>query len=143
MVKKGYLLTLEAIIAVVILFLFIYSIMFVGGRINENEKVKERMDFVLKEISLNNVYRECVGNIDFDSLDSRNPSIKENLKNCPDDVSVVDFIDENLESYSYDICIEFCEIGFEVSNVYVSSVFISAVLTKEIGKEIYLYVWEE
>ncbi|MAG19947.1 hypothetical protein CL618_00760 [archaeon] len=142
MVKKGYLLTLEAIIAVVILFLFIYSIMFVGGRINENEKVKERMDFVLKEISLNNVYRECVGNIDFDSLDSRNPSIKENLKNCPDDVSVVDFIDENLESYSYDICIEFCEINVD-KNVYVSSVFISAVLTKEIGKEIYLYVWEE
>ena len=121
---------MEAIIAVVILFLFIYSIMFVGGRINENEKVKERMDFVLKEVSLNNVYRECVGL-------NKTGSIKEDIVDC----GLKDFIDSNLEGYSYDLCIEFCEINVD-KNVYVSSVFISAVLDRKIGKEIYLYVWE-
>ena len=143
--KKGYLMTLEAIIAVVIIFLFIYSVMNINQRgISKEENVKEKMDFILKGISLNEEYRECIvkGQIDDTEKECEKQIGEEFVK-----AGIRGFIEETLpDVYDYKLCIGNCNVGVE-KNIYVSSIFVSAVLDlkdkNKLYKEVYLYVWEE
>lgn len=114
--------TLEAIIAVVIIFLFIYSVMFDSSKVNEGDKVKEKMSFVLKEISLNEEYRECIVGLGDGSIKDK----------CG--------FDEFIDFENYELCVGYCDLDVK-GDVFVSSIFVSAVLDKKIDKEVYLYVW--
>ena len=138
--KKGYLMTLEAIIAVVIIFLFIYSVMNINQRgISKEENVKEKMDFILKGISLNEEYRECIvkGQIDDTEKECEKQIGEEFVK-----AGIRGFIEETLpDVYDYKLCIGNCNVGVE-KNIYVSSIFVSAVLDEKNEKEVYLHVWE-
>ena len=138
--KKGYLMTLEAIIAVVIIFLFIYSVMNVSQRgISKEENVKEKMDFILKGISLNEEYRECIvkGRVDKTGKECERKIGEEFVK-----AGIRGFIEETLpDVYDYKLCIGNCNVGVE-KNIYVSSIFVSAVLDEKNEREVYLYVWE-
>ena len=138
--KKGYLMTLEAIIAVVIIFLFIYSVMNVSQRgISKEENVKEKMDFILKGISLNEEYRECIvkGRVDKTGKECEKQISEKFVK-----AGIKEFIEETLpDVYDYKLCIGNCNVGVE-KNIYVSSIFVSAVLDEKNEKEVYLHVWE-
>ncbi len=135
--NKGFIKTLEAVVAIMLLFTFIYIIL---PKTIENsgttpDNVKSVENFVIKEMLYNSSFRDCVftANNDF----------------CPTQGScdIQGFL-ANKVPYGYDYACEICNqvqtcipaeaIPFD-RNIYVDSVY----FIKETPKVLRIYLWEK
>lgn len=133
--KRGFIRTLEAIIAVIIVFVFIY---YVGSSSDKEyrtlESIKTLQESILSEISKNDGFRDCIVN-------SQNiQEIKNNGKECPE---IGKFIEDNLPTrfktrYRFNVCdpnqMKTCSLpSIEGGEVYTSAV----VITSSLGSKTY------
>lgn len=141
--KKGFIRTLEAVIAVIVVFVFIYSVGRAGyesGRDVEN--IRSLEESILSEISKNDEYRECIVTTSGDTNNNNIADIQEIEKGtfCPE---IKIFIEESLPKrfvdkgkYRFNVCdpapseIKFCTLPDfgDAKEVFTSAVIITSSL---------------
>lgn len=134
--KKGYIKTLEAVIAIVLLLIFVYTILPRNGRI-EPEKpsvVEAAQQIIIKEIVNNETIRS--GIIDFGITDCKTYTRLNE-----------DIIKKHLPG-GYSFSCEICDTPVCISNatpidksVYMTDVFLSATSTTQNPKILRIWMW--
>lgn len=134
--KKGYIRTIEAIIAIVLILLFTYQV--IPRTTQQGSKtpeiVEDSQNFIIQELSTNDTLRDCIINHNPPS----NPCEK-----------VASVIEENLPagySYTYKICEETSGcLAIEETptdrSVYVKSLFIASTLEQRKPKIVKIFFW--
>ena len=143
--KRGFIRTLEAVLAVVIVFLFIYYIGRSGGEdARFVQGVKSLQESVLDEVSKSDNFRECIVNsditqfnIDVESFEANN-CIGQDRDNCAEEIDC--YFEGSLpskykEKYAFTICsptdLGSCSLPGSIGGskeVYTSAVIISSSL---------------
>lgn len=157
--KKGYLRTVEAVMAIIILLgLILYT--FNTGQDNLKLKIPESVDsantFIINEFLNNAEYRSCFEQVD---LSQESPGlcnivlINKKNKNADDCVEVINKFLENSAPNGYSVDCEICKTPVSCSNsrapldksVYPRSGIISLATSseKEIGNVIRIYTYEK
>ncbi|QQG38918.1 MAG: hypothetical protein HYS32_00425 [Candidatus Woesearchaeota archaeon] len=127
MVKKGYIKTLEAVIAIVVVLIFIFS--FAGGNFGVKQKkpslVEGVQDFVFKNVLNNETLRQDVFN--------------------GDDTRINKLLEENLPpNYGYKV--QFCSVescpapALPDKSVFVDSVYVTSSAKSKVLK---VFIWED
>jgi len=130
--KKAYIKTLEAVIAIVAILVFVYAI--IPDRSIEDPKtppvVKNAQNFIIKEISSNELIRDCVIN---------NPL-------CENSDLIKNTISNNIPA-GFDHAFKICETTncladtpFDRS-VYLTDVFITSTLENQQPKIVRIWIW--
>jgi hypothetical protein len=138
--KKGFIKTVEAIIEILIIFIFIY---YVTPKINENPEIKGIKSLqteILKGISENEDFRECIITSEDFTITKTEQSVCPNIK---------EFIDSSLtplykNKYQLDVCLEgSCSGPPDEKTVYTSAIIItSSIKAQEYKPKIVrLYLW--
>ncbi len=133
--NKGYLRTLEAVIAIIVILLFIYTVTPRNSNVEAGvpSNVQSAQDFIFKELSFNESIRKCV--------------VQTVVSN--DCQGWVNEVVENNSPFGYTFDVVICDKTACVSseppfdkNVYMSDVFISSSLEEQNPKIIRIYMWE-
>ncbi|MEK6951539.1 MAG: hypothetical protein AABX29_00835 [Nanoarchaeota archaeon] len=156
--KQGFIKTVEAIIAVLIIFIFIYYITPKSTGNKETNDIKELQAEILKGISENEVYRECIVSCPDGSIctieksgisNNFNTQTCTNNNNIPADMK--GFIEKSLtpkfkDNYQLVICTQGnCGSPPEKDTVYTSAVIVTSSLKTTPPtynpKVVRLYLW--
>ncbi|HLD15317.1 MAG TPA: hypothetical protein VJB94_01935 [Candidatus Nanoarchaeia archaeon] len=147
--KKGFIRTLEAVVAIILIFSFIFFILpkraEVENRIPEN--VQSSQQFILNEILYNSTFRDCIFNYNLqDQAGTNCQAISETNPSC--DINL--FIRKELP-FNYDFACEVCNqvatcIGEDVpfdKSVYANSIFLVKDPLANSPKVLRVYVWQK
>jgi|SRR3989344_2537601 len=159
--KRGFIRTLEAVIAIVIVFLFIFyaSKSSTGEDKRFVEGIKSLQESILNDISKNNEFRKCI--VEYNPLDQNNNS-RDDISDesayakadnpCSGTGKISDFIDESVptrfrkqgEHFEFIVCnfnID-CKLpSIEGDEVYTSAVIITSSLKNTKYKPRILRIW--
>lgn len=153
--KKGFIKTVEAIIAVLIIFIFIYYITPKSTGNKEANDIKELQAEILKGISENEVYRECIITCPDNSICTikGNEQLNFNSQTCTNNIltNIKNFIEESLtpkfkNNYQLVICTQgSCGSPPEEDTVYTSAIIVTSSLKTTPPaynpKIVRLYLW--
>src|SRR3989344_6288126 len=148
--NKGFMRTLEAVIAVMIVFMFIYFVGRSGYDDNEREiqNIRSLQESILKDISSNDDYRGCIVSIPISSF---NNVADEKANDPPCAVEIRNFISDSLpvkfkNKHKFNIC-DPQELGsctlptISSSQVYTSAVIITSSLKSSSYDPRILRIW--
>lgn len=131
--KKAYMRTVEAVIAIIILIIFIFTVI---QRPPKSEhkiplNVQEAQNAIIKEATLNNSIRNCI---------ITNPL-------CHNSIIMQNLFQENIPviyNYTFKICEETtCLANTPFKTVYVADVFISSTYEDKKPKILRFWIWEK
>ena len=132
--KKGYIRTIEAIIAIVIILIVIFTL--IPKKIEKSAKVpsivEASQNFILNEIAFNDTIRECIVN----NTECENSSI------------LTSIIEKNIPA-GYEIAYRICDTSNCVINtpvdkdVFVNDIFVASTLETQNPKIVRLWTWRK
>jgi hypothetical protein len=147
--KKGFIRTLEAVVAIILIFSFIFFILpkqiDIETRIPENVQLSQQ--FILNEIMYNSTFRDCIFDYNLQGETGTNcQAISDASNNC--DINT--FITRQLP-FNYDFACEVCNqvatcIGEDVpfdKSVYANSIFLVRDPPSNSPKVLRVYVWQK
>lgn len=138
--KKGYIRTLEAVIGIVIILLFIFSVTPKSKSTAEEVPfvVKNSLDFMTAEINGNEEYRTAVYSVDVEACGEGE---------CQEELTITPFISDNAPpgyTYNYKICDDPSCIAAsdnpEVS-VYTADTFVSPPTDDQDPRLVRIWLW--
>ena len=150
--KQGFIKTIEAIIAVLIIFIFIYYVTPKSSDIKDTSDIKKLQEEILKGISENEVFRECIiKETGTKIIQYADPKIT-GFETCTSGVSTTmqTFIESSLTkkfqtNYQLVICTQgSCGSPPEKDTVYTSAVIVTSSLKTPPTynpKVVRLYLW--
>lgn len=132
--KKGYIRTVEAIIAIVIILIVIFTL--IPKKIEKSAKVpsivEASQNFILKEMTVNETIRECIVN----NTECENSTIFKSI------------IEKNVPA-GYEVAYKICDTSNCVTNtsidkdVFVNDIFIASTLETQNPKIVRLWTWRK
>lgn len=130
--KKGYIKTIEAVIAIVLILMVVYFVIPRNVKIIEKvpSNVKSSQEFIINEISSNKALRNC---------------IIEDV-NCENNESLISLVEENVPigyNYTFKICDSTnCLTSTPMDkSVYMDDVFIASTLEEQKPKIFRIWMW--
>jgi len=153
--KKGYIRTLEAVIAIILILIFIFSVL--PKKQTEELKTPREIDLtsdgILNEVQNNEEFRGCV----IADLNPNNLQLGEkSAEQCINEfITTNNLISQTLDynvkvcdtstsdQNAYNFCGEPNLIGAEDKTVYVKSIILSGTLTELKTKRVKLYIWRK
>lgn len=148
--KRGFIRTLEAIIAIIIVFVFIYVLM--QGTINTatkgTESIKSLQEEVLRGISESEALRNCIVKLTPNYLDiSEIPGLLDDDIICVADIKT--YMQSNLGKFKQSYALVICNVDASCGipsdlpdkNVYTTAIIITSSLQDYKPKIVRLWVW--
>jgi len=153
--KKGYIRTLEAVIAIILILIFIFSVL--PKKQTEELKTPREIDLtsdrILNEVQNNEEFRGCViDDLDPSSLLLGQKSAEQCINTFITDNNLipqtldykVKVCDTSItDTTAYNFCGEPPLVGTEDKTVYVKSIILSGTLTELKTKRVKLYIWRK